>query len=495
MRKNKKGFTIVELVIVIAVIAVLTAVLVPTFIHLSSKAKDSIDKTVVKNANIQLAAKEALEGKNKSMSDAVKDVDEIGYHIPGVETANGNKIVWDSVADRFVLFDKDNEVLLKDSQDNPEERHSKLFYAVSRFADHEDFAIYAKADFPKEISFTEAVSFDAGETGKKDVEDSHMTSITYNFSGAGGVLVATNSEKTVLTVTAGSAEFTHVGLAKEEIIHDVKSDTFTEYGKVGFVQIDKGHYVADKGSDVKTVYVSDDAAKVDQLNGGVIHVAYGKDDTVQNLNHNVDLIDLSTSGKDVEDIEDAAIEELDKDVNPSSDPYADAGENDYFALLDENGNFVEYLSLISDTDDISDGSKIIMIKDNTQIFTYVSQPKTLTLDLNGHDLDLTSQKEGIGAFNGGKLIIMDSQYGTVNKGSMVIPCFDIMPAMWSAAGCVEIESGYFRLLRNDWGNAEGLSIPPVLKGGTFNRDPNSATIASGYHAVDNGNGTWSVVAD
>lgn len=39
--KNRKGFTITELVIVIAVIAILAAVLIPTFGGIVNKAKDS----------------------------------------------------------------------------------------------------------------------------------------------------------------------------------------------------------------------------------------------------------------------------------------------------------------------------------------------------------------------------------------------------------------------------------------------------------------------
>ncbi len=38
---NKKGFTIVELVVVIAVIAILAAVLIPTFSNVVGKAKES----------------------------------------------------------------------------------------------------------------------------------------------------------------------------------------------------------------------------------------------------------------------------------------------------------------------------------------------------------------------------------------------------------------------------------------------------------------------
>ncbi len=48
--KNKKGFTIVELVIVIAVIAILAAVLIPTFSNIVSKAKESEAMQSAKNA-------------------------------------------------------------------------------------------------------------------------------------------------------------------------------------------------------------------------------------------------------------------------------------------------------------------------------------------------------------------------------------------------------------------------------------------------------------
>ena len=41
MKRTKKGFTIVELVIVIGVIAILSAILIPTFVNLTSKAEDA----------------------------------------------------------------------------------------------------------------------------------------------------------------------------------------------------------------------------------------------------------------------------------------------------------------------------------------------------------------------------------------------------------------------------------------------------------------------
>jgi len=50
MKNNKKGFTIVELVIVIAVIAILAAVLIPTFSSVISKANESSALSKAQNA-------------------------------------------------------------------------------------------------------------------------------------------------------------------------------------------------------------------------------------------------------------------------------------------------------------------------------------------------------------------------------------------------------------------------------------------------------------
>ena len=49
-RNNKKGFTIVELVIVIAVIAILAAVLIPTFAGVTKKANESKALQEAKNS-------------------------------------------------------------------------------------------------------------------------------------------------------------------------------------------------------------------------------------------------------------------------------------------------------------------------------------------------------------------------------------------------------------------------------------------------------------
>ena len=53
---NKKGFTIVELVIVMAVIAILAAVMIPTFSGVINDAKETAAKSDAKAIYTQLAA-------------------------------------------------------------------------------------------------------------------------------------------------------------------------------------------------------------------------------------------------------------------------------------------------------------------------------------------------------------------------------------------------------------------------------------------------------
>ena len=57
-KMNKKGFTIVELVIVIAVIAILAAVMIPTFSGIVDRAKNSAALQEVKNAYTATVADE-----------------------------------------------------------------------------------------------------------------------------------------------------------------------------------------------------------------------------------------------------------------------------------------------------------------------------------------------------------------------------------------------------------------------------------------------------
>lgn len=74
-KSNRKGFTIVELVIVIAVIAILAAVLIPTFASIVKKANDSNVQQVL------AAARKVAVAENAA--DAAFDEDTLYYYYDG----------------------------------------------------------------------------------------------------------------------------------------------------------------------------------------------------------------------------------------------------------------------------------------------------------------------------------------------------------------------------------------------------------------------------
>lgn len=108
--RNKKGFTIVELVIVIAVIAILAAVLIPTFANLVEKANQSADIQAVKQMNTALAMAEA-ESKPQNLQEALKALKANGIDGDSYEALSaGHKFVWAKEQNRVFYIDSDNKV-------------------------------------------------------------------------------------------------------------------------------------------------------------------------------------------------------------------------------------------------------------------------------------------------------------------------------------------------------------------------------------------------
>ena len=111
-RNNKKGFTIVELVIVIAVIAILAAVLIPTFAGIIKKANLSADEQAVRQMNTALAMYEAENGKPANKAEAKKALDEALVNVEGglVPVTQGYAFYWDSVNNKVVLVGGDDTI-------------------------------------------------------------------------------------------------------------------------------------------------------------------------------------------------------------------------------------------------------------------------------------------------------------------------------------------------------------------------------------------------
>ena len=75
-RNNKKGFTIVELVIVIGVIGILSAILIPTFVNVTQKANEAALKSNLANAYSAYAADAADGVSDENPAKAIKFVEQ-----------------------------------------------------------------------------------------------------------------------------------------------------------------------------------------------------------------------------------------------------------------------------------------------------------------------------------------------------------------------------------------------------------------------------------
>ena len=143
---NKKGFTITELVIVISVIAILSAVLIPTFSGLVKKAKES---AAMQEADAALTVVLAEE-------DAQLDADKTYYFFSGdycykyndgkLEKVTGASIPVKNAGSDDVVYTKDDDDLkgINVMVDNPETAEVEKATTVTELEDLGNVVVWAK---------------------------------------------------------------------------------------------------------------------------------------------------------------------------------------------------------------------------------------------------------------------------------------------------------------------------------------------------------------
>lgn len=247
MKSNKKGFTIVELVIVIAIIAILAAVLIPTFASLVKKANVSADTQLVRNLNMAVEIEKASSNaKHETMHDALMTAQAAGYDVDTIVAKSGYNIAWDSANDRFVLVDKAAKKYIYPTSENTAEN------SISNPADYFLFCKDATKIGDDKLGYSYYLSrgatLPAGNklevTSGLDVGDVNVAEITVK----GNAVVRTNGGK--LTVDAKDGHVEHYGLANEADIKDVSATTYVEHGIVGKMTVAAGKSVVLKATAV-----------------------------------------------------------------------------------------------------------------------------------------------------------------------------------------------------------------------------------------------------
>lgn len=114
LKLRRKGFTIVELIIVIAVIAILSAVIIPSFINLSKKANMSADQQAVRQMNVVLSG-----NKYETIEEAVNGLSEAGYNALDTLTpvTAGYSFWWVEEYNSIVLLNEKQEVVFASNKD------------------------------------------------------------------------------------------------------------------------------------------------------------------------------------------------------------------------------------------------------------------------------------------------------------------------------------------------------------------------------------------
>ena len=264
----KRGFTIMELVIVIAVIAVLAAVLIPTFANITERANTSADTQTVKNLNTILISEETLGNTPATMAEALAVAESGGYKVENLTpTGDGNHIVWLKERNRFALLDEDEELVYSDSSVTTLEGLTayKMSSTLKDLGSDDSFAYCFISetdvgDGAVEVSRSADFSLVEGITG-----------ITVNNDSA--MEITAEGEDIAVTVN-GTATLGIYGTVGSISGEDYGDESLHIYGTVtGKIELAAGRVVAMPGSDINTITVtatSADAVKIERQSGSAI---------------------------------------------------------------------------------------------------------------------------------------------------------------------------------------------------------------------------------
>ncbi len=425
MKFNKKrGFTIVELIIVIAVIAILAAVLIPVFSNLIQQGKDADSKVLVNTLNKGVA----MSGKNDydTMHEVLAVVEQnVGVDVAKLNAAQakGNTILWDSTNKTFVFLKSDGTYVAAPEVTRVDTAKYNLWKISDNTADLTDengYSIYWTGE--NLINQKVVNGFDAGK--------SEITSINYErATGAEAKSVVIRTNGGSLTVNAKTDDIKHYGAADLVDVQAVKDKSFHEFGTVAVANVKDGHFVAEKSAVIINVHVEATTASVKQENGAKVF-DYTKEETITT--------EVKVEGTDTVISETAKADEVKTDAANSS-------------VVAENGvaevNGVQFKTLQAAFNKAKNNDTVKLIADS-EVFATVHMNKNIIFDLNGHKLfNDTVSLDGLNGevallqIDGGEIILRDSS--SSKQGAIEVKANDSYCINIKGGAKVTIESGNY----------------------------------------------------
>lgn len=492
-RKLKRAFTVVELVIIIAVVAILAAVLIPTFANLIDKAKESSDMQTVKNLNTLLITEETGSGeKPDSMAEVLAIAEAGGYKVENLTpTSDGNYIVWEKGSNRFALIDGEGNAIFADQA-------TKVFTGNTVYKFSNDLNdLTAESDYA--LCFTEDTAISSADITDLTVSadfsilGNKISSVTIpeTFDGtidltlnnpAAAVCVAGGADRTSyptinLYGTAGSVSGP-LGSNGIPNAGNFGMQSLHVYGNVNNIFVASGKVVAENASNIYSVVVARfleaDTIQIQiEDNSEVNYISTVSDDVLTSLDS------IVTGNKTNTTIftESSVSSLFGGGIGTQEAPYLIANESQLKQIgssLDLWNDFIGYntyyFKLIND----------ITLTTDTRISN-----KIRVLDLNGHTISL----DGAGTFTvqGGDVTVLGN--GTITT----LETKTTNPSVFYVInnGNLTIENGTF---------IGGLSAIEIGTNSQNSTDKSTATIKSGYFGAlsiykenDQSSGVWYVL--
>lgn len=251
-----KAFTIVELVIVLAVIAVLSAVLIPTFSNIIRSANESDDIQLIRNLNTLLVTDSTITGLNhQSFSEALEAIELGPEHLK--MKSDRDVLLWDQDNDLFCCLRDNKLVYVSDipgqlsyhtedpDSDVPENQNYKLWI----IGDDEDIAkgIFSVYYIGSSDEVTVTTGFDAGK--------SNVRTVHYERDSVNPRNVIIQTVNGTLSVNSPSDTVEHYGKSEETLVTAVSNNSYVEHGTSVFLKVQSGRIVVTCEAEIGGIHV------------------------------------------------------------------------------------------------------------------------------------------------------------------------------------------------------------------------------------------------
>ena len=330
-KNNKKGFTIVELVIVIAVIAILAAVLIPTFSSIIKKAKISNDTVLAKNLTTAIAT-ESITSKPTSMEEVVTKLYNAGFVLENLSPTTEDYFYgWDSKNNQIILISDECSVVYESATSTPVDVYVTTTGKFAQKLANAGYSLYLTTD-ATEVKTNNFINVDTG--------NSELGTLEMTASNAGEVIL--KGKITNVTVKNPNGSVKQYASSETLSIEDIKVGSYHVYGEIKTVTLEQGKLVVEQLGKIGTLkvanaIVADISAKVE--NKGTITKATKTDGTeiknndIVKTNNNITIGDYAelvafrdqvNNGRHFENV----VVKLTADIDISGRPWTPIGAGD-----------------------------------------------------------------------------------------------------------------------------------------------------------------------